>query len=72
VGEHVDDEQRRELEREVNLAAHWATQIIDAAHRMQACGVEEMWVHAIELHAAHVGTLIEDVRELFVDPGRTP
>jgi hypothetical protein len=36
-----------ELEREVNLAAGWAREIVRSASQMEALGVDAMWTDAI-------------------------
>jgi hypothetical protein len=60
-----------ELEREVNLAAGWAREIVRSAGRMEALGVDPMWVNAITLRAEGVITLLDDVREFHLPRERT-
>lgn len=57
-----------ELEREVNLAAGWAREIVRAADRMEALGVDPKWANAIVRYAEHVMALLDDVRELHLPP----
>lgn len=55
-----------ELEREVNLPAGWAREIVRSAGRMETLGVDAMWTGAIIRRSEHVITLLDDVRELHL------
>lgn len=55
-----------ELEREVNLTAEWAKEIVRSAGRLEALGVAPMWAGAITASAEHVITLLDDVRRFHL------